>query len=137
MKNFKALIFIIVILLPVFIFSACKGQKKDENTDKKIISGNFEWQSTNNSSYTKKLYFKDKKFSMYDVEAGNPMLGGTYTIDEKNKTITMKCDPVDFHAPEEWKDFKAEDSTVSYELSENNKVLILSYNGVPLEFKKD
>ncbi len=136
MKMQKMFLSIIMIALSLFLLSACNKSEKENSTLGNGIKGDFEWESVDKESFTIKLYFKDKKFSMYDVDAGNPMLSGSYVIDESEKTITMKCDPVDFDPPTEWKDFKAEESTISYELSEDKKTLTLTFNGASIKFIK-
>lgn len=137
MKMKKLFLSIIMIALSLLLLSACNKSENKDSTSDNGIKGNFEWESVDNDSFTIKLYFKDKKFSMYDVDAGNPMLSGSYVLDETAKTITMKCDTVDFDPPKQWKDFKAEESAVSYELSEDKKTLTLTYNGASIKFKKD
>ncbi len=137
MKIQKLFLSTIMIIFSLFLLSACNKTEKEKSTSDNGIKGDFEWESANKESFTIKLYFKDKKFSMYDVDAGNPMLSGSYVIDESNKTITMKCDTVDFDPPKEWKEFKAEESTVSYELSEDKKTLTLTFNGASIKFIKD
>lgn len=140
MKLKNRLLPLLLAFVCLFVLSACgKTEKtqKSESSDKKNISGNFEWDSVN-YPYSLVIYFKEKRFEMYEVDSGNPMLhDGSYVLDETNKTIEMKCDTVEFDSPIGWENFKAEGSTVSYELSNDNKELTLTFEGVAIKFKKD